>query len=378
MDNVVVFCDWLQYSVMLEEELPELECPDGFRLEVLQGNNIFRHRCLVFDSKGRKWLTLLWSPFSSVLNSRIMTVQVANMLLYYGGVHESYRLLKQKVPCHFNSCGRMDVCCDFEMDNKKMDTLKHLNSGHYYVQGKSEGSTWWHKITEGSGNREFKRNQLHCLSWGSKNTDIKVKCYHKTREINALSVGSPCEKPYIVEAWRLAGLDISNVWRVEFSLSGTGRLKWQNEIIDLDKVASTEWLKHVFYSLYGSRFVIRINQGKRQGHKNQDEIVEFLRLPPESTLLTRSLGVLDDKACSDGVKLLRKMMAMLSSPAVMSNDTVCSTLCESVATLVKEQGLSAYFLGHFGADYMSYLQDVVDRSGSGCYEVDGTPTKAWM
>lgn len=378
MDEVIINCDWLQYSVMLEEDEPEFECPDGYRIEVLQGNNIFRWRALVFDAQGRKWLTLLWSPYSSVLNKRLMTVQVANLLLYYAGVNESYRLLKSIVHCHFNSCGRVDVCADFPMSNDKLETLRHLNSGHYYVQGKSEGSSWWHTSKEVNGEREWKKHQFHCLSWGSKCSDIKVKCYHKSREINATELNGECEKPYIRDQWKLAGWDVANVWRLEFSLSGTGKLQWEREVIDLQKVSSADWLRHVFYSLYGSRFVIRENQGLRKGHKNLDPTRNFLLLPPEDTVLTRSLGVMDGKTCSESVKLLRKLMAQLNSPAVMSNEVVCQSLVTSVATVVEQNGLSAYFLSRFGMPYVDYLQNVLDGSGAGIVAVDGDPRKAWM
>lgn len=377
-DEVIINCDWLQYSVMLSEDNPEFLCPEGYRIELLQGNNIFRYRALVFDGLGRKWLTLLWSPYSSVLNRRIMTVQVANFLLYYAGVNESYRLLKSIVDCHFNSCGRVDVCADFPMTVDKLETLRHLNSGHYYVQGKSEGSAWWHSVKERNDDREWNRNQFHCLSWGSKCSDIKVKCYHKSREINATEINGECEKPYIREQWKLAGWDISNVWRLEFSLSGTGKLQWKNEVIDLQKVSSSDWLRHVFYSLYGSRFVVRVNQGRRAGHKNLDQVRDFLLLPPEGDVLTRSLGVMDGKTCAESVKLLRKLMSQLNSPAVMSNMAICQSLVTSVATVVEQNGLTGYFLSKFGMPYVDYLQDVLDRAGEGLVEVDGDPRKAWM
>lgn len=377
MDEVIINCDWLQYSVMLESDAPEFECPEGFRLEMLQGNNIFRYRCLVFDSAGRKWLTLLWSPFSSVLNSRIMTVQVANLLLYYNSIQESYRLLKQIVGCGFNSCGRVDICCDFQMSEEKLEVLKHLNSGHYYVQGKSEGSTWWHSVKSETEKSTFVKSQLHCLSWGSKCSDIKVKCYNKSREINAEEKQGECEKPYIRELWKQAGWDVGKVWRLEFSLSGSGKLRWGNEVISLESVASSVWLRRVFYSLYGTRFVVRENQGKREGHKNLDAVRKFLLLPPESEVLCRSLGALDGKGCSEAVKVLRKLVAQLSSPAVVASPEVSAAVASAVATVVENAGLSGYFLSKFGSDYHSFLREAVEMSGEGIFDVDGEPRKAW-
>lgn len=378
MDDVIINCDWLQYSVMLQDESPEFISPAGFRIEFLQGNNIFRHRALIFDAQGRKWLTLLWSPFSSLLNRRIMSVQVANLLLYYDSIQVSFKLLQQIVDCEFNSCGRVDVCCDFQITENQIEVIKHLNSGHYYVQGKSEGSNWWHKVTEVGGDRIYKRNQTHCLSWGSSSSDIKVKCYHKSRELGMLNPNPEPEKPYIVDMWRAAGWDVTRVWRLEFSLCGSGKLRWDNEVIDLDKVKSKEWLQHLFYNLYGRRFVVRENQGRRDGHKNTDPLRTFLSLPSDGSVLSRSLGALSSAPASPAVKLLRSLMGQLSSPAVMASSDSCYALCSAISAVVEVHHLRSYFSAHFGDDVEPYLQKIMDSSGEGCYEVDGNPTKCWM
>ena len=376
-DQVIINCDWLQYSVILEENFPELICPDGYRIEIFPGNNIFKHRAIVSDEQGRKWLTLLWCPHSSLLNKRLMTVQVANQLLYYSAIQLSFNVLQQIVNCRFNSCGRLDVCADFQVDDEKIQALKHLNSGHYYIQGKSEGSTWWHVGNKNKDDRVYKQSQLHCLSWGSKNSDVKVKCYHKSREQGMLAKDPKPEKPYIIEQWRDAGWDVTKVWRLEFSISGTGRYKWKGESIDLDKVKSYEWLRHLYYSLYNSRFVMRENQGKRQGHKNTDRVIDFLALPDEKTIIERSLGTMDNAKASESVKLLRKLMSQLSSPAVMSSVETCEALCNAIFSIVEIHHLRSYFSGHFGDDVQPYLEKVIANAGPGCYEVDPNPNKLW-
>lgn len=378
MDEVLINCDWLQYSVILADDYPEFLCPDGFRIEVLQGNNIFRNRAIVWDTKGTKWLTLLWSPFSSLLNKRLMTVQVSNQLLYYSAIQVSFRVLQQIVDCKFNSCGRVDICADFQVTDKHLQMMAHLNSGHYYVQGKAEGSTWWHKIQEYTDNRIYKKNQTHCLSWGSKNSDIKVKMYNKSRELGVLDKDAEWEKPYIISLWQKENYDITKVWRLEFSLSGTGKLRWDNNTITLEQIASNEWIRHVFYSLYDTRFVIRENQGLRAGHKNLDKRVEFLNLPQEDRVLTRCLGVNDRPAASEAVKLLRKMMSAISSPLVVADTELCHTYCEAIARLCETHHLRNYFSAHFGDDVIPYLQRILDESGEGIYEVDGNPTKIWQ
>ena len=39
-------CGWLAFSVHLQEVEPEIMCPDGLRIELCQGNNVFEHRAI--------------------------------------------------------------------------------------------------------------------------------------------------------------------------------------------------------------------------------------------------------------------------------------------------------------------------------------------
>ena len=277
-DALCINCDWLQWSVKLMDPEPELTCPDGFRLELLQGNNIYKCRAILYDLMGRKWLTLMWMPYSSVLSPYVMTVQAANWLLYCDAGGSVMDVLGQIVDCEYNSMGRLDICCDFQMSERILLILKHLNSGHYYVQGKREGSVWWHE--KGSKSMGFFHKELHCQSWGSPQSEIKWKIYFKSREIDNLIHLSPdCAKPWIRDEWIAAGLDDTNVWRIEVSLCGACCLRWEDHIITLSDALSGAWLANVFGDMLEHRFIIRINQGRRNGHKNNDARVPLFSLP---------------------------------------------------------------------------------------------------
>lgn len=376
-DEVIINCDWLQYSVLLEEDEPEFECPDGFRLEVLQGNNIFRHRIIVWDLQGRKWLTLLWSPYSSRLNKRLMTVQVANELLYGYAINMSYKLLQSIVPCWFNSLGRVDVCADFQMTNEKMEVLKHLNSGHYYVQAKSEGSTWWHKKNDDKSGKTFYNNHLHCQTWGSHKSQIKVKCYYKSREQGMLANEPHPEKPYIIKMWQDAGWDVKNVWRLEFSLSKTSKGMYDNKHIGLEEVSSSEWMTHIFYQLYTSRFIVRQNAGRRDDKKNGDPVVKFLDLPKEDSLFRWTVGDSQRPESPDSVKTLRALMSQTQSEVIICNQQAAECLATAIVSLVHNNRLDSYFHNHYAEEVEVWAQNYVDTAGTGVYEVDGHPSKTW-
>lgn len=387
--NYVINCDWLQYSVLLCEDNPTLSCPEGWRVEQVQGNNIFRHRALIYDGMGRKWLTLLWSPYSSRLNARIMTVQAANFLLYESAIHQSYNLLMDIVPCGFNSMGRVDLCCDFMADDDFIRKIETLNNGTTYIQGKHEGSTWWHEINAGNG---YYAKQPHCLTFGSPTSEIKLKIYNKSRELGLVGgrkkqqsdvdiyAGVPQEeidghKPYIVSEWRQAKFDIRKVWRMEFSLSGAGQLRSNNQALTLDDVASSYWQLQTFLGLYNTRAICRQNQGSRHGHHNDDAIFRLLDLPKDGHTLKWFAGNPPTPCNTDAIPIVRTMLNKIIEPCIITNETVYMAYAGSIIALVEQNRLDNWFRNRFGDDCEPFLQELFQCAGTKLIEDFADPKK---
>lgn len=353
-------CDWLQYSVMLERKEPDLCCPPRYRLELCQGNNVFQHRALLFDSQGRKVLTLLWCPYSTVLNPLVMTVQLANQFLYCNYIAQSYRLVQTIVPCCFNSVGRFDICCDFTMTNQRMDLVKHLNSGHLYVERKTEGSAFWHEVElEG-----HKHKQLHCLSWGSKHSEIKVKLYNKTRELGMMNGGKP-EKPWIAEEWDIAGIDNQRAWRLEFSLTSNGQLRYKDEPVRLDHIASYSWLARVYFDLYFARFVTRVNQGRKKGHHNNDKRVFLIDLPTDGEKLHWQSLNSRGMESAPAIQLLRSMLRQLNNEALLADKPLFKTYTNTILDVVATHELGDWFENHMGCNAPMFLDGLTATAGEG-------------
>lgn len=352
-------CDWLQYSVYLDTVTPKIECPEGYRVELCQGNNIFEHRALVFDKNGRKVLTLLWKPYSSVIDPHIMTVQVGNECLYNGFILKSLELVKSITKCLFNSVGRFDICCDFLMTERKFEMVKHLNSGRYYVERKAEGSAFWHEVNENG----FKRKKTHCISWGSKHSEIKVKLYNKSREIGLLGGGEP-QKPWIVKEWETIGLDKLSVWRLEFSMSSNGQLRWNDQPIQLDNIASPSWLMRVFFDLYFARFVCRVNEGKKKGHHNEDRRVFIIDLPKDGEKLTWKTNENKQLEAMPAVALLRSLMRNLENEALLADKSLTQQYCNTIIDVVNTHYLGEYFERTFQTDPITFTDDVIQKAGA--------------
>ena len=367
-------CDWLQYSVHLREPEPEILCPDGYRLELCQGNNIFEHRAILFDARGAKYMTLLWKPFSKVLPQNLMTVQVANEYLYLDGgqgILWSFQDLQKIVDCTFNAIGRVDICLDFEGTAARTQFVNHLNSGHYYAQHKSEGSTWWHEV---NNNDQASKKQLHCLTWGSQKSEIKVKLYHKSREQGVLDRDDG-EKPWIVNQWRLNKMDIHNVWRLEFALCGAGQLRYKGQPITLENIADEEWLINVFCELYHKRFVTRINQGRRNGHHNNDDRVYLFPLPQRAAVLKWADPKGRDYEIPAAITLLRAMMRQIDNPAVMSNQQTFNDYASTLLNLIDNHHLSGYFIRTYERQPEEYFSDLWQNVGQGIRTTTPSPAK---
>lgn len=370
------FCcnlDWLSYSVLTHEICPEIACPESYRLEICQGNNIFEHRAIVYARNGSKYLTLLWKPYSSVLPPNLMTVQVANEYLYLGGmgVKWSFEDLQKIVDCTFNAIGRFDVCLDWQSNEQRVQFLNDLNANHLYVQRKSEGSVWWHSVENGLGVKK----QLHCLAWGSKSSEIKVKIYHKSREQGMLRPENQPEKPWIVNEWREAGMDVTNVWRLEFSFNGAGQLRYRGELITLDMIADERWLLGVLLECYESRFVTRRNQGKRYGHKNLDERVYLFRLPKSAEKLKWAEAKGKDHECPASITLLRSMMRQLVNPVIMCHRPTFENYATSIMQIVEDHRLSGYFLRTYGQQSEDYFNELWRNVGIGVHKVTLPPAR---
>lgn len=369
-----VNCDWLSFSVHLREPEPEIICPDGLRIELCQGNNVFEHRAMVFLQNGAKYVTLLWKPYSKVLPTNLMTVQVANEFLYFAGqgIKWAFDDLQKIVNCTFNAVSRLDICVDFESTAPRLEFLKHLNSGHYYVQAKSEGSTWWHEVNSA----DYKHKQLHCLTWGSPKSEIKVKIYHKSREQGILNnANTQPEKPWIIEEWKAAGMDIRNVWRLEFSLQGAGQLRYKGEPIKLENVQEEYWLLDVLCEMYDKRFVTRINQGRRNGHKNNDTRVWLFHLPPRAAGLKWADPKGKDYEVPASITLLRSLMRQVDNPVVMANRPTFEEYAYLIIHLVEAHKLDAYFLRTYNEECRTYFETLYENVGGGIRQCTPSPAR---
>lgn len=377
--NFCVNLDWLSFSVRLVNPESELQCPDGYRLELLPGNNIYRQRFILWDAAGRKLITALWQPYSSTLDKLVAHVQFSNCTLYSEERFGLWDLLIQIWDCEFNSMSRIDICCDFDATDFQHGVIRRLGDGRCYVQGKREGSRFWHEESIPIGPDEAKKRVVyHCLSWGSKASEIKVKLYWKSREQGIIvPEGFPMvpDKPYIVEEWQQLGMNVRNVWRLEFSLSSSGQLSFDGHCLSLEEVLRPHWFCRVFCALLESRFVVRRDDGRRTTKHNNDRRVKFLELPFDKLRFRWKEPNPVKYEDAANVTLLRKLLQQLESPVCAANSVVFESVAAAAESVVFGCHLEGWCQRRLGCSIVTYLAEKAALVGLGVVEVEPTPSR---
>lgn len=219
----MISLDWLQWSGYLigagRNDLPEMECPDSYRIELLDGNNVFKYRAVLYDCLGRKMITMLWKPKSPLIQYNIITFQVANYWFYQvEDIQRVIHLSEQVFIYQFATMTRLDICCDFEMKKQQRRYVLGIYHHNIVCTNKLEGNMWWHK-TEGE---DFP----HDFNFGSFKSSVRWKLYNKSHE---LKVGTEVEdKPYIIDRWKENGMDKTKIWRLEVSVTDFSKLWIRN------------------------------------------------------------------------------------------------------------------------------------------------------
>lgn len=280
-------------------------------------------------------------------------LEVANEWLYHGlGVTGVLNLLSQCAGFRVTGVNRVDLAADFVPDEAQRDVILGLDTRRYRVQGKQNGNGWWTQAgAKGNVTEEWLGFCPHDMNWGHKTSDVKWKLYYKSKELRDAAGGRGYEKPYIVDMWREAGMDIDRVWRLEVSLTNCNTFDFKGDRLDYYRVMHSTC--DIFNSLYTSRFVIRANEGHRD--KSNDAIIPFLpvgrlkgafKVHRERTVATRN----------GATSLLRHLVADVQTESVMLNEPIREATLATIETILDANGMHEYFLLMTGQSFDSWRE----------------------
>jgi len=233
--------DWLSVSYKYDFERG-FPMQKGWRFVELSKTNIYKRRAVVMNEEGNKLLTLLWDPISSILKSDLVLVEFANATLYDG----SYVLLMNFLECEgfvFNNVSRLDLCIDYEMHDIERKVVTGLASNLFHVKRSQRGAIFY---AQSGTDRDFVQ-----LSWGAKESSIKMKTYNKSRELKEVG-----DKPYIRRCWRDCGFNEDNVWRWEISLTSVSSMQYDGNKLSADMVKDYNCMLHMVSNLYNNKFIV--------------------------------------------------------------------------------------------------------------------------
>lgn len=375
---MTVNLDWLSFSVLLKQQDPVINCPDGYRLEQLSGNQVFAKRAILYKD-GEKALTLLWQPYSRAINPLIMTCQVANYWLYSSRFSAWFYVLQSCVDCTFNNFSRIDVAVDFAASDRQLAMIRKIANNTVYMAAKDEDDVRRHT----SKYKGVVTKMPYYISWGAINSQYKWKTYNKAREQNTdrhlrttdkngNTSYVPPEKPYIVETWEHAGMDITKVWRVELSISDVGQLRVEQATgkkIDLTNVDDLGLWLEIFRDCLNRRFVLR----KSQGHKRkcEDKRVYLLWLDGWKTPLETKQRSDDDKTKPEAVSAMRSILRAVESPVVKCDPVLFDNYYNMAVIMVERHGLARWCqrtLNMTIHDYFGRLRSNVGNRRSDWFE----------
>lgn len=291
---------------------------------------VWQHRLLVFNPDGLKVATLLCCPRSHVIPAGSVLVEIANLWLYYDTFLDTVDVILSCLPLTVRGVNRVDLACDFEMDDSKWQILRELENGTAYVKALRRGVVWW--------TSNIDARSPHQLSWGGKESAFKWKLYNKYKELHELGE-NVCSKPYIEELWRACGMVVSRVWRLEVSITDANRLVLSD---GRTVVAPLDWWvsrADIFASIYADKFVVKMRgRGK---DRRSDPIVSFLDIKADK-MLWHSHGNAVERTSDQRRRVVWKLWQEWRDLEVQGDKWLCMTLRNALCDMMEDAGLMYY------------------------------------
>lgn len=351
MQPLLLNVDWLAVSIHFHSQEWGQLAAGHFFVEC-DGTNVWRHRRIVFNEYSEKVATILWCPKSKVIAANCGQIEIANEWLYHG--QHPYRILDLLSNWrHFAISGisRVDLCVDFNPTARQLHHIFALAKGADYVAAKQSRVPWFGYVRSPLLSTRYAGKEIpYDQSWGHKTTAVKWKLYYKSKELVDAMGGKLFAKPYILDCWEDAGLDRSDVWRLEVSIKQGNSLEFRQNPITLDQVR-----KHpeaIFKALYTRRFIVR----RSEGHKDRtnDRLVDFLPIGRASGLKTATAA--SERQRNPAITLLRHQLDAIEQPEILSNDELRELSLANIAALVDAGNLGNYFRAITGESISDYSE----------------------
>ena len=224
--------DWLEVSVL--EPIAEPHDAEYFRscgwvvIERDYGTRVWGQMFTLEGEDHLPFLEVRREPKSEIIAQNVAHLRFVNRVCYFPNAAQLMHDFIVNYGYVFQRIARVDICLDlekFDYGDYPKDFMRRFMEGKYSKINQANISA--------HGSDQWDGRVWNSLSWGSPSSDIGTKFYNKTLELYD-PVTKKYGKPYIRQAWYLAGLvdDASQVikykpdgtpytpeiWRIEFSI----------------------------------------------------------------------------------------------------------------------------------------------------------------
>lgn len=337
MQELLLNCDWLGLSMQISGEPQPIE---GHVWREYSATNVWSKRRVLYTEDGDRVLTLLSEPRSSIIHHNAALCEIENEWLYHGGGYPRIlELLSKSVFYSISGVSRLDLAVDFCPDDVQRSIIYGLADGEYYVGGKTNRVPWWTKIQNDRLHPMWNnKNVPYDQSWGHKTTDIKWKLYYKSKELWDAGGGRFMMKPYIVDQWRINGMDVSNVWRLEVSLKKCNNYLMNGRQLNFTNIEQN--YIELFHNLYNSRFQVKLNEGHKD--KTNDKRVTFLPIDGITYTMQKRKPAAD-RQHNGRITLLRHLVQSLDDEQVLLDEISRNDVYTHIYQILERDNLNNYF-----------------------------------
>ena len=157
-------------------------------------------------------------PRVSTIRPDAFSLKVANMWLYQADFLHVLSYVCGTLHLAPTTISRLDVAADFNVfhDNlHPIEFIRQFMSGEIKHKGRSEGNVNFLQECATAAVGTICKDVLNfnALVLGKRKSDAHCYLYNKTVELQTQHM-----KPWIVECWQSAGLNVDDVWRLEVSM----------------------------------------------------------------------------------------------------------------------------------------------------------------
>lgn len=277
---MVLSLDWLQLYC-----LGNIAQRAGYEVKRLEySTRIFMHIDEIYINK-KKICTATHTPFSPVLDQKMVIIKFENYLLYERNLWLVVDNFLSDFNLVYKSISRLDVAVDFNTFYKKRNVQNFLNEflkNNVRKIGKAD-----YKLQGSQKNTHI----VDYLRFGGNNSEVSAYIYNKTKELNEVKM-----KSYIVDMWRCSGLNVdAGVWRLEFSIKSSAikildKSDGDLKDISLDNIKNREFLEKMYMALVDKYFCFRENTGKSNVTREKKIVLFYNNFKDVERYFVRNLG----------------------------------------------------------------------------------------